>query len=245
MSMTDSTDSKPKNTGEAGGLQKVDRKAALAALRQPAGEIVDLHELEPVMASFSQHLAQEQERNRRRLRALGLAFALALAVVLVVPIYFARMFVRSNNAQWRAQQQNQEKIAKSIADGMVAMGAQSQQLREELVRERALRATAATSAPQVVVQTIIVTAVVPASVVSPSPLPQQTVRPMNAGPVAIPQLFQGIGVTIPPAFDAQAAYKFDDMQDTDLKSMLDQVEKAIESTRHELDARGGAAIPKN
>jgi hypothetical protein len=236
----ESMNNKPAGSG-ATGLQKVDRQAALASLRQPAGDIVDFHELAPVMESFRQHMATEQEKNRRRIRTMGFVFALILCVLVVVPLYLARTFIAANNRHWEAQKANQDRIAKSLADGMVALTEQSESLRQALDREHALLAAAATSAPP---QTIIVTAASPTIVISPpvSQQPSTSMPVIEMPPPVIPGASVGLGETllrsplvVMPSHIGSG--QIIEAQLGDLKSMLDQVETAIAVKRRELEMR--------
>ena len=243
---TESANNKPGGAdSKGGGLQKVDRQAALASLRQPVGDVVDLHELAPVMESFRAHMAQEQERNRRRLRALGLAFGIALCVLVVVPVYVIRAFVHSSRTQMDAQMADQEKLTQSLSDGMTALAAQSQQLQNALEKERAMRIAAATSAPPAIAPTIVVTALVSQIVFTPMPAPPPQIQPAPVPVPTPPTTGETPVVREPPVAPptAMATVKISDIQFGDLKSMLDQVEQVIAKKRGELDARRSAAKP--
>jgi cell division protein FtsB len=256
MSTTGSTDNKPAVQG--GGLQKIDRQAALAALRQPAGDVVEMHELAPVMASFREHLAAEQARNRRRLRALVTVFLVALCVLIAVPVYLARMYAQTSEAQLKSQQEAQEKMTKSLEDSMAALAAKSEQLQaeleKELAQERAMISAAATSAPPVAPTVIVVTTVVPVSVSAPVPVTmnQQPFAPVQNSQIFIPPVARSIGTPVQP-FDSGAFAKsgqplpatfptpdkIANLRIAELKALLDDVEQAIRARRHELAALRG------
>ncbi len=251
MSTTGSTNNNAANQG--GSLQKVDRQAALASLRQPVGDVIDMNELAPVMATFREHMAQEQERNRRRLRAIVTAFVVALCVLLIAPIYVARMYMKAGEEQMKAQRAQQEMMAKSLEDSMATLSAQSVQLQAELEKQRALLAAAATSAPPAAPTVIVVTATVPASVVAPLPVPvtQQMLPPPLYAPISIPPAPQSIGIAMIPRelnspsvvqrlpFALPPPDKMANLKITELKSMLDEVERTIQAKRHELALLNG------
>lgn len=230
-------------------VQKVDRQAALAALRQPTEPSVDLHEMSPVMATFREHLAREQEQNRRRVGGLVTGFAVALLVVALVPVYLARQLADSTDRQIAAQREAQDaqaKLAKSVADGMSTLATSSQLLREELLKERQLLSAAVTAAPP----TLVITTVVPVTVTAPAPGPAPVQTPVVAQPLPMAPpaaTFAPItslgSVTTPAASPKKtepvptpvpvAAVR--DLNDNDLTNLLKKVEQDIKARRTLLD----------
>lgn len=236
-----------------GALQKTDRQAALAALRQPSGPAVDLHEIAPVMATFREHLAREQEQNRRRVRGLVVGFAIVLLVVALVPVFLARQLADSTERQIAAQREAQDaqaKLAKTVSDGMSALAASSQQLREELLKDRQLFQSAVTAATP----TIVVTAIVPVQVTAPAPAPAPRPVTVDPLPVAPPAAsfapMTSLGAVSAPAVPVQkpvvqapakAPVAVGELNDNDLSNLLKKVEQDIKNRRAALERAPGPA----
>ena len=220
----------------------------LATPPAPAGAVVDMQDLMPVIRSFQDHMAAEQTRQRGRIRALMVLFVLALLVALALPFGVVRRILRDQQELMKNQQTAQVTTAQSLEKALREVADSSRSLREELALIR--QSTAAQPPPAIVVTadapktisaatgTVAVEAVTtapPAAIVSTAAVPVVTADPSAAVTTAAPPVRAATtnvaAGSVPTGIVTTAQ--------TDLESQLRAIEKAIEERQRRLKSQQG------
>ena len=182
-----------KDARNSGGLVPQSTPSKLPAA-PPAGAVVDMQDLMPVIQSFQDHMAAEQARQRERMRTLATLFVLALVVSLALPLWVVKELLRDQQATLAAQQAAQAQQAATLEKALLDVAASTRALRETLSRGPAQSLTPA-DAP-------VVTGAPPSAVNVPAAEPP-TVRPAPAVESAV--IAPGVSSSNAPPVVVQAA----------------------------------------
>lgn len=127
------------------------------------GPVVDMQDLQPMILSFQEHLAQEQAQHQSRIRGLATGFVLALVVVAAAPVYLISGMMRDHRAVLDRQREAQEASSRSLETALRDMAAASRDLRAALQNSPSPR-------PQVAAPVVAIPEQTNSAPVSPTPL---------------------------------------------------------------------------
>lgn len=217
----------------------------------PAGTVVDMQDLMPVIRSFQDHMAAEQSRQRGRIRAMMAMFIIALLVALALPFGVVRQILRDQQDVMKGQQATQAAQAQSLEAAMREVADSSRALREEL---SLIRQSAAAQPPPAIVVTAAAPVAVAAVVTGTLEAVAAATPPVVTNGAAAPASAATSGVAVAAAASTSAPPTRTEAVavapavahtgavhavQSDLETQLREIEKAIEERQRQLKSQQG------
>ena len=249
----------------AGTAVEPKKPGGLEALKNMDGSYVDMQDLVPVMSSFQDYLEEEKKKTASKLQTMGLLFLLLIVAFVGAVMFMSQLFVHQSQVHVEQYLATEQKSSKALLEGLETLTAASRELREELALQRSQRsapaAAAATQepAPAVEAPAVATTPVVetpapapavvkePAAPAATNPAPVVVETTASAGKtgevaavVSAPVEVKAPGENPKETTDPKKRNGRDEKPEvvqTDLESLLKQIEQAIAEKENELKGR--------